>query len=249
MAHCMIVGAGPGLGEAIARRFGAHAHKVSLIARSPDALEAMAQRLKALCVDAAWESADAGDAEALASAITTLETRRGGCTTLVYNAAVLANAGPLALDAARLRREFEVNLVGGLVAAQTVAKGMVARGTGAILFTSGGLALEPYPEWTSLALGKAALRSLAFSLNKALAPQGVHVGVIAVCGVVDIGGPFDPDVIAKEYWRLSQASPGAGDRELIFQPAGSDPFYNDPSRTHRDTTIPPAHVRDAPTRS
>ncbi len=243
MAHCIIIGAGPGLGQAIARRFGAEGHRVGLVARDPSSLQSMAEGLRARGVTTATETADAGNPDALTHAIKALEQRQGPCTTLVYNAAVMKAAGPLELSVARLRAEFDVNLVGGLVAAQAVAPAMMARGSGAILFTGGGLALEPYPEWSSLALGKAALRSLAFSLNKTLAPNGVQVAVIAICGIVAEGTPFDPQVIAEEYWRLAHASPGAHDRELIFQPEDTDPFYNDPQRAHRATTVTPAHVK------
>ena len=242
MAHCIIIGAGPGLGQAIARRFGAEEHRIGLVARDPSSLQSMAEGLGALGVTTATETADAGDPDALTRAIKALEQRQGPCTTLVYNAAVLKAADPLELSVARLHAEFDVNLVGGLVAAQAVAPTMMARGSGAILFTGGGLALEPYPEWSSLALGKAALRSLAFSLNKTLAPSGVQVAVIAICGIVAEGTPFDPNVIADEYWRLAQTLPGASHGELIFQPEGTDPFYNDPQRAHRATTVTPAHV-------
>lgn len=242
MAHCIIIGAGPGLGQAIARRFGAEGHRIGLVARDPASLQSMAEGLSERGMTTASEAADAGNPDALTRAIDALEQRQGPCTTLVYNAAVLKAADPLTLSVARLRAEFDVNLVGGLVAAQAVAPAMMARGSGAILFTGGGLALEPYPEWSSLALGKAALRNLAFSLNKTLAPKGVQVAVIAICGIVAEGTPFDPNVIADEYWRLAQAPPGAHDRELIFQPEGTDPFYNDPQRAHRATTVTPAHV-------
>ncbi len=242
MHHCIIVGAGPGLGAAIARRFSHAGHRVGLVARDRAHLRSLAAELEGLGITAAIETADAGEPEELSGAIRALERRQGPCTTLVYNAAVMREADPLDLDVARLRREFDVNLVGGLVAAQAVAPGMTARGAGAILFTGGGLALEPYPNWSSLALGKAALRNLAFSLNKALAPGGVHVAVIAICGIVAEGTPFDPRVIAEQYWRLASAPAGERERELIFQPDGSDPYYNDPERRYTATSVAPAHA-------
>jgi len=119
---------------------------------------------------------------------------------------------------------------------------MIEKGEGAILFTGGGLALEPFPEWTSLALGRAALRSLSLSLYKHLSPQGVHVSVLAICGIVEKGGAFDPDRIAEEYWRVATQHRGLEDREIIFQPPGTDLLYNDPTGIHAPTTILPHHA-------
>ena len=68
--------------------------------------------------------------------------------------------------------------------------------------------------------------------------------MIAVCGLVVPGGLFDPDAIAEEYWRVSVAPEGLADRERIIQPAGSDPFYNDPEQRHRETTVPPMHLKE-----
>jgi NAD(P)-dependent dehydrogenase (short-subunit alcohol dehydrogenase family) len=236
----ILVGAGPGLGRAIARRFGGAGWPVGLIGRGAPALATLAGELAGEGVTAAWQAADAGDDAGLTAAIGALEDRLGPARALVYNAAVMRAGEPLSLDAPRLRAEFDVNTVGALVAVQAVAPGMLGRGAGAILLTGGGLALEPYPEWTSLALGKAALRNLGFSLYKALAPGGVHVAFIAICGIVEPGGPFDPDRIAGEYWRLATAPRGVADRECVFRPDGADPFYNDPARRHAGAT-PPLH--------
>lgn len=244
MKHCIIVGAGPGLGEAIARKFGRNGFVVSLIARNELALRDQVARLKEAGIEAHYAKADAGDAEQLAVALEQLQAMLGSCQVLVYNAAVLRPGEPLDLTLEALRTEFDVNLVGALQAVKVVAPQMVASEKGAILFTGGGLALEPYPEWTSLALGKAALRSLAFSLYKELAPKGVHVAVVAVCGIVKPGGPFDPDTIVDEYYRLATASQGLKDREAIIQPLGTDPHYNDPNRKHRSTSITPIHARN-----
>ena len=240
---CIIVGAGPALGLALARRFGSAGHRVGLIARNADRLRRLTASLDADGVAADWRLADAADEQRLRRAIAELEEVCGPSDTLVYNAAVMRSAGPLTLTPQQLRSELDVNVVGGLVAAQTVAPGMVDRGRGAIIFTGGGLALEPYPEWAGLAMGKSALRSLSLSLYKELAPSNVHVAVIAICGIVAAGGPFDPQVIAETYWDLANQPPRTDRREIVFQPAGTDPFYNDPERKHRATTVTPAHVR------
>ena len=243
MAACLIVGAGPGLGSALARRFGAGGFRLGLISRKAEGLNALVAELGSAGHEATGETADAGDPQALGAALEAIQARLGSAAVLIYNAALLRPGGPLELSPDRLAEEFGVNVQGALVAAQAVVPAMRDRGRGTILFTGGGLALEPYPAYASLALGKAALRSLAFSLHKELAADGIHVAVVAICGIVEPGGPFDPDRIAEHYWRLHAAPRGVEDRELIYQPPGSDPYYNDPERRYADVTRPPLHVK------
>lgn len=176
-------------------------------------------------------------------ALEQLVSKMGECDVLIYNAAVLKPANPLDIATDQIAAELEVNVLGAHRAVRAVAPSMVKRGHGAILFTGGGLSLEPFPEWTSLALGKAALRSLAISLFKDLSPKGVHVSVLAICGIVEPDGPFHPEAIAEEYWRVATAANGVEDREVIFQPSGTDPFYNDPQRIHVAVSVTPEHAR------
>ena len=244
MPTAIIIGAGPGVSAAIARRFGRDGYRIGLVARSADKLAEQVAALTADGIEAACETADAGDLPGLKAAVTRLIERLGPCNVLVYNASVMRPGGPLDISVDQVRDEFSVNLLGALQSAQQVAPAMVERGKGAILFTGGGLALEPYPEWTSLALGKAALRSLSLSLYKDLAPKGVHICVLAICGIVEPGGPFDPETIAETYHRVATAPRGLEDREVIIQPEGTNPYYNDPERRHAATTLPPHHIRD-----
>lgn len=246
MSSCLIIGAGPGLGLALARRFGRGGLRLGLVSRNRDGLDALLADLETSGQPAVAETADAGDPEGLRAAIDALQARLGPAGVLIYNAAVLRPEMPTALDPHRLCEEFKVNVQGALVSAQAVIPAMRAGGGGTILFTGGGLALEPYPTYSSLALGKAALRNLAFSLHKELAADGIHVAVVAVCGIIEPGGPFDPDVIAEHYWRLHKAPHGTEDRELIYQPPGSDPYYNDPDRRYASVTLPPHHVATDP---
>jgi len=238
---CVIVGAGPGMGKAIARRFGKNGYKVSLIGRTEETLSSIASKLEAEGISADWFAADAGDETGLKAALDAVKTRNGGCDVLIYNAAVLRADHPLDLSRAEIEAEFSVNVLGAHTCVGVVASNMIEKKRGAILFTGGGLALEPYPEWTSLALGKAALRNYSIALFKELSPKGIHVAVIEICGIVEKGGPFDPDLIAREYYRVATTPKGLVDREIVFQPEGADPYYNDAERQHLATT-PPRHV-------
>ncbi|CAA9278022.1 MAG: hypothetical protein AVDCRST_MAG27-3546 [uncultured Craurococcus sp.] len=206
---CVVVGYGPGVGAAVAQRFAAGGFEVVGLARDPSRHAALAGPGISL------RGADAADPQALAAALPA-ET-----AVLVYNAyrASFTMPGPSALVPAELQADFAVNVAGALIAAQAVLPGMRAAGRGSILFTGGGLALDPI-EWlpaASLAIGKAGLRSLAMTLHAELAPAGIHAGTVTIAGTVAPGTPFAPERVASAFWDLHADPPGAFRSELIFR--------------------------------
>jgi NAD(P)-dependent dehydrogenase (short-subunit alcohol dehydrogenase family) len=207
--RCIVIGFGPGLGAAIARRFAAEGFAVTGLARAPARHAALAGPGVSL------ETADAGDPSSLATALA------GGAEVLVYNAyrASIAMPGPSVLAPADLAADLAVNVTGALAAVQAVLPGMRAAGRGSLLLTGGGLALNP-TNWlpaASLAVGKAGLRSLAMTLHAELAPEGIHAATVTIDGPVAPGTPFDPDRIADSFWQLHRDPPGAFRAEVIFR--------------------------------
>jgi len=140
---------------------------------------------------------------------------------LVYNAyaATMADPGPSALTPETLLADFAVNVAGALAAVRAVLPGMRAAGRGNILFTGGGLALDPtfWLPAASLAIGKAGLRSLAQTLHAELAPENIHAGTVTIAGMVAPGTAFDPDRIAEAFWHLHEDPAGAFRAEIIFK--------------------------------
>jgi short-subunit dehydrogenase len=134
--------------------------------------------------------------------------------------------------------KMALNLGGAICSVNQALPSMRARGDGTILITGGGLGLEPYPNWATLSAGKAALRNYTIALHKALSPEEIHVAVIAVCGIVEAGGQFDPVQIAEEYWQLHAESKPNWRRELVYLPPGADPYYNDLEGIYRSTSLP-----------
>ena len=209
LPRAVVVGIGPGLGAALARRFAAGGFAVTGLARDPGRI--------AVAPGVTLQQADASDSTGLAAAITAGEP----VAVLIYNAyrATTAQNGPSGLDPAALVEDFRVNVAGALAAAQAVLPGMREAGRGSILLTGGGLALDP-TGWlpaASLAMGKAGLRSLALTLNKELAPAGIHVGTVTIAGQIQAGTAFDPDQIANAFWDLHTDAPGAFRAELVFK--------------------------------
>jgi short-subunit dehydrogenase len=203
-----IVGMGEGNGMAIARRFAREGFTVAMIARNPVKLQAYQATLHDEGIAAHDFVADAGDKASLEAAFAAIEAQLGSPDVLVYNAAIPRMQNVLETSFDSLVSDFQANVAGALVATQAVLSGMQTdQKTGTILLTGGGFALYPHPDFASLSIGKAGIRSLAHTLGAALEPQGIKVGTITICGTVDeADAKYNPTAIAEQYW-LFHAAP------------------------------------------
>jgi NADP-dependent 3-hydroxy acid dehydrogenase YdfG len=212
-----VVGMGPGVSAAVARRFARDGYAVGAVARSADKLEQQLSMLRASGTRVAGATADAGDIGSLREALARLRAELGDADVLVYNAAGVS-CRPLAeLSPEALAADLAVSVVGAFTAVQQVLPAMRARGSGTVLLTGGGFAFEPMPAMASLGAGKAAIRNLAFSLYADLSASGIHAATVTICGTVARGSAFDPDRIAEAYWQLHTQPAGAFEREVQFR--------------------------------
>jgi len=210
----ILVGAGPGLGQAIAERFSRDGHPVGLIARSRDRLEEQARSLRAAGAVVATASADVCDAEGLCAAIDHLHDKLGAPEVLVYNAALADRRPPCELTADDLLHALRVDVVGALIATNHVAPSMKAAGRGTILFTGGGYADRPWAGMASLGVGKAALRNLARCFAQELGAHQVHVATVTLHGRIQEGTALAPTRIAEVYAALHREPAGAWRTEV-----------------------------------
>lgn len=217
MSLITIVGMGPGVSAAVARRFGREGFAVAAVARRADALAREVEALASVGVGATAHVADASDPAGLAAALKRMVDTHGVPDVLVYNAAGVRHKPLAELTAAELEADLRVSVGGALAATQAVLPAMRTRGSGTLLYTGGGFAFEPMPALASLGAGKAAIRNLAFSLFADLAQTGVHAATVTICGMVRPGTAFDPDRIADAYWTLHSQPPGAFERELQYR--------------------------------
>jgi len=215
---CLVIGVGPGVSAAVARRFGREGYQLGLVARRDQSLSKIAGELAGAGIKAKTFAGDAADNAGLDQTIRKAIAEIGSPRVLVYNAAAVTMKTPSQLSPDQLLRDFQVGVVGALTAIQAVLPAMRANKTGTILLTGGGFAFEPMPNLASLGIEKAGIRNLAFSLAKELAPEGIHVATITIGGVVKAGTPFDPDRIAEEYWKLHVQPSDAYQREIVFRP-------------------------------
>ncbi|HUS24426.1 MAG TPA: SDR family NAD(P)-dependent oxidoreductase [Candidatus Binatia bacterium] len=214
---CLIVGAGPGIGQAVACAFAREGFALALSARSAARLDRVRAAVEKCGASARAYSADAGDEASLRQMIASVRADLGDPAVLVYNAAVTHAARPTSISTAQLLDDFRVNVAGALVCAQEVAPAMTAAGRGTILLTGGSFAHEPAANYASLSVGKAALRNLTFSLAQELGAAGIHVATVTVYGFVQTGTHFDPARIAQAYLELHRQPQGHFQTEYVYK--------------------------------
>jgi NAD(P)-dependent dehydrogenase (short-subunit alcohol dehydrogenase family) len=213
MASLVVIGAGPGIGAAVARRCSQPHDRVTLLARDPEKLRPLAEELTGSGRTVEVLGADVADESALHAALDRIETS-GIPDLVVYNAALVRRDRPGELSYDEHAYAWAVDVVGAVTVASRLLPLMAVRGTGSFLLT-GGLP-QAAPDWTSLSLGKAGLRALASLLAEEYTDRGVHVAIVVVAGAVATGTSLDPDLVAREYLRLHQQPPDAWEHDVIL---------------------------------
>jgi short-subunit dehydrogenase len=202
--HLMLVGAGPGLGLAIARRFAAGGYRLTLVARSAERLTELARSLDDTSAEINIVEADASSPEDLRARIAEVYREQGAPGVVIYNAVLGAPDRLLSSTAGHLLEAYAVDVIGAIVVAQEAAPAMKAAGSGTIIVTGGGFADHPIPALATVSLGKAALRSAATMLSADLGPDGIRVATLTIAGQIAEGTAFDPAIIAERYWQVVQ---------------------------------------------
>jgi short-subunit dehydrogenase len=213
--HLLLVGAGPGLGTAVARRFAEGGYRVTLVARSTDGLRSLADSLADTGAQIDTAAADASDSEGLAARMAELYSDQGAPGLIIYNAVMGAPDTLLNSTAEHLQTAYAVDVIGAIVVTQAATPAMRAAGSGTIIVTGGGFADHPIPALATVSLGKAALRSAATMLGMDLEPDRIRVATLTIMGQIAAGTAFDPENIAKRYWEVVQ-SDGPWQAEFRF---------------------------------
>ncbi|MEU6847864.1 SDR family oxidoreductase [Streptomyces sp. NPDC046716] len=211
MPSIAIVGAGPGMGLAIARTFGSRGFDVALVARNPDKLADLTGRLDAEGMSAAAFPADVLDHEALTRAVEDAATRFGGIDVLEYSPAGSLASAPLTAPSATapsdVRWAMDLLLHGAIAATRAVLPAMREAGAGTLLYTNGAGSIDPVPMLGNLNAAQAALRNWVLGLHKELAGTGVKAAHVAIGAWVGPDGPpgvpaAPAEDIAPLYWDL-----------------------------------------------
>lgn len=201
-----IIGAGPGMGLAIAKTFGAQGFKVALLARSPEKLEPILDELAQQGIEAAAFPANVLDRATITSGLAAVKQRFGRIDVLEYSPAdrtlPLVPVIEVTHENAQVQLDFYAH--GAIAAVNAVLADMIEQGSGTILFTTGASSLYPHLShamFGNVAPATAWLRNWAHGLHAALGEKGVQVGHVAIGAWIGQPGAM-PEEIAPLYWAL-----------------------------------------------
>jgi len=221
----LIVGAGSGLSASLARLFAKEGLRVALAARDTAKLASLVKETSALPI--ACDAAELAQVEAMLGAV---EVKWGVPDLVVYNAGYRVRGPLVDLDPREVERTIRVSGYAGFLVAQAAAKRMLPRGSGAIFFTGASASVKGYAESAPFAMGKFALRGLAQSMARELAPKGIHVAHFVIDGGIARGagdsrapergadGVLLPDEIAKNYLHVYRQHRSAWTWEVELRP-------------------------------
>ena len=217
MGLIIILGAGKGISKSVARKFGKEGYKVVLVSRSESKLEEITRELNVEKITANYYVADVSSADDQSRALSTIKAESGEPDMILYNAAAMDIKDILEQEWQSFQETLEVNLGGAFHLIRSELPGYLERNKGKLYFTGGGFALGGEPNWTTLTVGKAALRNLVQAAAKRSEGKHVHVAHLIICGFTNPNdNRYSPDAIAEQYWKLFNQKPGEYETEVLY---------------------------------
>ncbi|MEO7114504.1 MAG: SDR family oxidoreductase [Caldimonas sp.] len=230
----LVIGAGDATGGAIARRFAREGLVACVTRRTLDKLQPLVEQIRAAGGEAHGFASDArkeADVEALVARV---EREIAPIEVAVFNIGANVRFDVVDTTERVYRKVWEMAALAGFLTGREVAKAMLPRGRGTILFTGATASVRGSAGFAAFAGAKHALRALAQSMARELGPQGIHVAHIVVDGAIDTqfiaenfperyalkekDGILDPEAIAENYWNLHRQSRSAWTHELDLRP-------------------------------
>lgn len=212
-----IIGAGPGISQGVAEKFGSEGFKIALIARTEEKLQQQVMDLAKKGIDATYAIANVGNEESLKNALLQIKEKEGHAEVILYNAAAVSVMDILEQSWETIKNEMDINVGGYFNLMKMVVPFCLKENKGKLFVTNGGFALGGDDQWTSLSVGKAALRNLVQAFQKKTLGTKVHVAQLTVCGFVNPEDEkYSPKAIAEQYWKLYNQTEGNFDGEIIY---------------------------------
>lgn len=205
MTTIAIVGAGPGLGTAVARRFGAEGFAIALVSRNQERLDQLAADLRAEGVTARGYAADVRDSKSLTAALGRAAEELGTIEVLEYSPIPQREFLRPVLETTvdDLTAAVEFSVLGPVTAVQQVLPGMRSLGRGTVLFVNGGSGARPNPAVAGTSVAFAGESAYASMLHGVLGPENIHIGQLIIPGAIRPGHPtHDPAVLAEKLWTI-----------------------------------------------
>ncbi|WP_433887006.1 SDR family oxidoreductase [Pseudomonas vranovensis] len=230
----LVVGAGDATGGAIARRFAREGYVACVTRRSADKLQPLVDEIRAAGGEAYGFASDARKEEEVAALVEEIESTLGPIEAFVFNIGANVPCSILEETARKYFKIWEMACFAGFLSGQAVARRMVSRERGTILFTGATAGLRGAAGFAAFAGAKHGIRALAQSMARELGPRNIHVAHVVVDGAIDTAfirdsfperyalkdqdGILDPQHIADSYWFLHSQPRDAWTFELDLRP-------------------------------
>lgn len=231
---CVIVGAGEGLGTALARKFSSEGMDIALISRTEAGSAAAMASAQAARPSAKVQfySADATEPDTIEKAISLAASDFGNIDVLIYNVRdAFTIIEPLEMSYEALEKTFKLEVVGAFAATKAVLPAMRKRGQGSIFFSSSTAAFRGSGKLPLYAIGKFGLRALSQGLTRAYSKDGVHIVHVRLDCDLDVpvmheryGDNYNSDKlaqpadVAQAYWHTHLQPRSAWSNEIELRP-------------------------------
>src|SRR2546429_3511855 len=230
----LVIGAGSGTGGAIAKRFAREGFVACVVRRTADKLPALVGEIEAAGGRARAFGCDARKEEEMVALVDEIERDVGPIEVAVFNVGANVPASILEETARKYFKIWEMACFGGFLMGREVARRMVTRGRGTILYTGATASVRGAANFAAFSGAKHALRALAQSMARELGPRGIHVAHVVIDGAIDTefirtqfperyalkdqGGIVDPGSIAEAYWQIHRQPRDAWTHEMDLRP-------------------------------
>lgn len=230
----LIIGAGDATGGAIAKRFAKGGLIACATRRSADKLVPLVDEIRSSGGEAHGFASDARKEDEVIKLVETIERDIAPIEVLIFNVGANVPCSILEETSKKYFKIWEMACFGAFLVGREVAKRMVARGRGTMIFTGATASLRGSANFAAFAGAKHALRALAQSMARELGPKNIHVAHVVVDGAIDTefirsnfperyalkdqAGILNPEHIAENYWYLHQQPRDAWTHELDLRP-------------------------------
>ena len=217
----IVVGTGPGLGNALVRRFAAAGMSVAAVSRK--GLAPAGEDRGALVRGYACDATIGDQVTAMFAQVT---AELGPPDLVVFNVGTWDRAGILDISDELFEQAWRKGCFGGFLVGRAAARAMVGRGRGTIIFTGATGSIRGSAGFAAFAVPKFGLRALAQSMARELGPKGLHVAHVIIDGMIEqeggAGSPgvLTPSAIAETYYQLHRQERSAWTHEIDLRPAG-----------------------------
>ncbi len=234
MKAAVVIGAGDGLGGAVARRFAREGFHACPVRRNGDKLDELCKQIREAGGDVTPFGVDARKEEEMVGLFERIESEIGPIEVAVHNVGANVSIPVVEFTTRKYMKIWEMACFSGFLMGREAARRMLPRGSGTILFTGATASVRGRQGMAGFAGAKHALRALAQSMARELGPKGIHVAHTLVDGAIDMpwirenfgeqiknlppDGLLAPDDIAESYWMLHSQPRSAWTQELDLRP-------------------------------